>query len=441
MEPVDGAAGAMTPEALPEQTPRYPAWARWLLAVAAVLALAALQAFRQRGVHAWDTIWAEDGPIFYQGTRSLGSLFHTYSGYLELVPRTLGWIVNRVPVDQVSRAITVTAALTTALCGLAVYAFSGTLVRSPWLRVVLGVSVAVLPAALYENLNSITNVIWPLLFANFWALLAVPTNRRRSVLGATVCVLSALSSVLALLYLPVTALLAWKRRDRESRIVFVAFFVAAAVQGLFVLTANDQSPKGTTHPADLLPIYSVRVLGSGFLGEDWLGRAWNHLGFGVGAIAGAAAVVGVGLLLWRTRGTRRCLGALAIGQSVFTYAIAIALRGSDGFKLIPDDFVPTGARFATLALWLLLSGVAILLTGARLPAVVRQVCIVLFVAWFAVLAVHDFRGVNSRSDGPSWAAGVAAAHASCRDAPAGRVVEVPISPPGWSIRLTCSHTA
>jgi len=405
--------------------------------VVAVLLLAAAQPFRQRGVHAWNTVWAEDGGVFFQGTRSLGSLFHTYSGYLELVPRLLAWIVNRVPLDQVSRAITITAALTTALCGLAVYAFSGTLVRSQWLRVVLGVSVAVLPAALYENLNSITNVIWPLLFANFWALLAAPTNRRRSVLGATVCALSALSSVLALLYLPVTALLAWKRRDRESRLVFAAFFVAAAVQGLFVLTAHDQSPKGTTHAADLLPIYSVRVLGSGFLGEDWLGHAWNHLGYGVGVIATGAAVIGVGLLLWRTSGTRRCLGAIAIGQSVFTYAIAIALRGSDGFKLIPDNFVPTGARFATLALWLLLSGVAILLTGARLPTVVRQVGIVLFVAWFAVLAVHDFRGVNGRSDGPSWAAGVAAARAACRDAPPGRVVEVPISPVGWSVHLSC----
>jgi hypothetical protein len=431
----------MTAETLPEETPRYPAWARWLLAVAAVLTLVTLQAFRQRGVHSWNTIWAEDGAIFYQGTRSLGSLFHTYSGYFELLPRLLGWIVNRFPLDQVSRAITGTAALATALCGLAVYTFSGSLVRSQWLRVVLGVSVAVLPAALYENLNSITNVIWPLLFANFWALLAAPTNRRRAVLGATVCVLSALSSVLALLYLPATGLLAWKRRDRESRIVFAAFLVAAVVQGLFVLTASDQSPKGTTHAADLLPIYSVRVLGSGFLGEDWLGHAWNRLGYGVGVIAAGAAVIGVGLLLWRTSGTRRCLGALAIGQSLFTYAIAIALRGSDGFKLIPENFVPTGARFATLALWLLLSGVAILLTGAELPRIVRQVGVILFVAWFAVLAVHDFRGVNSRSDGPSWAAGAAAAQAACRGAPPGKVVEVPISPPGWSIRLSCSRTA
>ena len=413
--------------------------ARWGFAVAAVLVLAAAQPFRQRGVHAWNTVWAEDGAVFFQGTRSLGSLFHTYSGYLELLPRLLGWIVNRFPLDQVSRAITVTAALTTALCGVAVYAFSGSLVRSYWLRVLLGVSVAVLPAALYENLNSITNVIWPLLFANFWALLAVPANRRRAVIAAAVCVLSALSSVLALLYLPAAALLAWKRRDRESRIVLASFVIAAAVQGLFVLTAHDQSPKGTTHAADLLPIYSVRVLGSGFLGEDWLGHAWNRLGYGVGVIAAGAAVVGVGLLLWRTSGARRCLGALAIGQSLFTYAIAIALRGSDGFTLIPDNFVPTGARFATLALWLLLSGVAILLTGSAMSEVLRRVCIGALVAWFAVLAVHDFRGANSRSDGPSWAAGAAAAAAACRGASRRQVVEVPISPPGWTVRLTCGR--
>ena len=415
--------------------------ARWSIAAAAVLLVAAAQPLRQRGVHAWNTVWAEDGAVFFQGTRSLGSIFHTYSGYLELVPRLLGWIVNRVPIDQASRAMTVAAAIATALCGLAVYAFSGSLVRSQWLRVLLGVSVAVLPAALYENLNSITNVIWPLLFANFWALLATPSIRRRAVLAATVCVFSALSSVLALFYLPVAALLAWKRRDRESRIVFAAFFAAAAIQGLFVLTARDQSPKGTTHAADLLPIYSVRVLGSGFLGEDWLGRAWDHIGFGVGALAAGATVIGVGLLLWRTPGARRCLGALAIGQSLLTYVLAVALRGSDGFKVLPDNFVPTGARFATLALWLLLSGVAILLTGCVVPEVLRRVCIGLLVVWFAVLAVHDFRGVNSRSDGPSWAAGVAAARAACRRAPPGKVVEIPISPTGLTVRLNCRRTA
>jgi hypothetical protein len=414
-------------------------WWRWVVALVAVLALAAVQTIRQQGVHSWNSVWAEDGTVFFQGTRSLGSLFHTYSGYLELVPRLLGWGANLVPLDQVSRYIAAVAAIVTALCGLAVYGLSGALVRSQWLRVLLGVSVGLLPAALYENLNSITNVIWPLLFACFWALLVVPTSRRRAIAAAVVCVLAALSSVLALLYLPVTARLAWKRRDVDSRIVLGSFVAASVVQGLFVVTASDSSPKSTTHAGDLLPIYSVRVLGSGALGEDWLERAWRHLGYGVGALAAVVVVLAVTVLLVRTGGTRRCLGALAIAQSVVMFVVPVALRGSDGFDLLPHHFVPTGARFATLSLWLLISGIAILLTGARLPAAVRTACIALLVVQFAVVAVHDLQGTNSRSGGPAWSDAVAAARAACRGRAPGAPVALGISPPGWQVHLTCDR--
>jgi hypothetical protein len=411
----------------------------WALAVAALLVLAAAQVLRQRGLRSWNTVWAEDGAVFFQGGNHFSSMVHTYSGYLELVPRLLGALVNVVPLDQVARAITATSAVVTAMAALAIYSLNGALVESRALRAVLALSVPLLPSVLYENLNSITNVIWPLLFVNFWALLVVPSTRRRAWAWGAVCAMSALSSVLALLYLPLAALFAWKRRDAPSRIVLGAFGAGLLVQMAFVVTASDSSPHAATHPADLLPLYSVRVLGSGLLGEQGLARAWNHFGYGVGALGTVVVGAIVAVLIMRTSGTRRCLGALTIAYSVVMYVVPVNLRGSTSVELLDHNYVATGARFAALSLWLLLSGIAILLSGTRLPVVVRQVCVVVFVAQFAVLAVVDFRADNGRSLGPAWSDAVAAAEAACARKPATAVVEVPIAPPGWEVRLACER--
>lgn len=407
--------------------------------VGAIAVLSALQLVRQQGAHPWNTVWAEDGTIFFQGGNRLSSLWHTYAGYLEFVPRVIGLGANLIPLSQVSRYLTAVSAVITSLCALVVYVLSGALVPSRALRAVLAVAVPALPAALYENLNSATNAIWVLLFVNFWALLVVPRTRGRVVLCATVCFLSAVSSVLALLYFPLAALLALKRRDVPSRIVLATFGAGLIIQTLFVVTSSDHSPHATTHAADLLPLYSVRVLGSGLLGERLLDNAWDGLGYGIGVVGGVVIVTIVGLLLARNAGTHLCLGCLTIAYSVGMYICAVGLRGSDAFALAAHTYVPTGARFVTLSLWLLLSGIAILLSGARASPTTKNVCIAVLVLHFVVVASLSFRGVNGRSGGPPWSDSSTAAQVACEGKSPETIVSLPISPPGWSIELSCDR--
>ena len=430
----------MTPPSLGSRRPE----ARRRLATigAAVLALAALVAFqlvRQQGARSWDTLWAEDGRIYLRAADHLSSLHRTYSGYLQLVCRLVAVGANFFPLRQASRYFAVASALVTALCAVFVYVVSDGLVRSKVLRSVLALSLVALPVLLGENLANAANLPWALLLAGFWAVLAVPRSTTRTWLAAGTGMLAALSSVLALLYLPLVALLAWKRRDRRSRTVLACFALGAAIQGVFVVTASDPSPREATNLADLLPIYSERVLGSALLGERDLGRTWNDIGYGVGIVAAVVVAVAIGVLVTHTRGAHRCLGAITVGYSVVLYLVPVAIRGTVHLELEAGAYGPTSTRFSAISILLLLSGFAIFLDGARLSATGRKVAVSIFVAQFVIVAVVGFRGTNGRSGGPAWPAAVAAAEVTCRGRPTPDRVQIPITPPGWSVELSCSR--
>jgi hypothetical protein len=407
--------------------------------VGALLLLVVLQLARQRGVHPWDTLWAEDGAVYLSGADRVQSLLHTYSGYLQFVPRLVAFAATAVPVRQASRFYAIASALVTAVCAIGVYVLADGLVRARVLRAVLALAVIALPSVLVENLATAANLTWPLLFVNFWALLAFPRTTRRTVLAAGLAALSALTSVLALVYVPFAAMLAWKRRDHLSRIVVSVFAAAAMAQLLLVLTAANEGPHATTRAGDLPGLYVVRVLSVGLLGERGVHYEWRSLGYGLGVVAAIVVAVVAGLLLSRTSGARRCLGTVTIGYSVLMYVVAVAIRGTTAFSLQAAQYFPNGTRFSALSLWLLLSGIAILLDGVACSEAVRRLAIAVFVAQFAVVGLLGFRGTNARSGGPAWSAAVDEAASSCRDRPGDEVVVLPITPAGWTVSLTCDQ--
>ena len=252
--------------------------------------------------------------------------------------------------------------------------------------------------------------------------------------------LSATSTVLAAFYVPLAGVLAWKRRDPESRIVFVGYGVGLAVQALFVVTAHDDSPQDATRVADLLPIYGVRVLGSGLLGDSMVKTAWADHGYAVGAFAAVVVGTVVVALALRTRGAHLCLGLTAVAYSVFVYVGAVALRGSDDFLPLPPRVLP-GRRPLRRA-------------GALDPAQRSR---------RAAQRCADVRkspaGCASQSSSPSscswgsWTIGASMGDRAGRPgtsrspphrppamAPSAKaIVAVPITPPGWYINLSCDR--
>src|SRR6476659_2977221 len=114
----------------------------------AVAGPTAAQLFRQPGVHSWDTVWAEDGKYFFNGTNSVGDLFHHYAGYLQLTGRLFGLGAHIVPIDDVAIFYAAVGAALTSLMAAAVWYFAEELVTSRVLRSLLALQVVLLPAML-----------------------------------------------------------------------------------------------------------------------------------------------------------------------------------------------------------------------------------------------------------------------------------------------------
>ncbi len=422
-----------------EQSP--PPGYRWVpptLVVGAVVLLTVLQLLRQAGVPSWQTVWAEDGPVFLQGAPHLGSLFTSYAGYEQLAPRLIALGSEAVPATQLARYLSVSAALITALLSVSVYRLAATLVPSRVLRGVLVLGVAFVPAAITENLASAVNVNWPFVFVCYWAILFRPSTKRDVALAGSIAFLAATSNVLTALYLPLALLLAWKRTDAKSRTVLAIFGVGLAIQGLVALLSSDPSPEVVSHATQLPQLFSVRVLGSVLVGDKWIRSLWLDLGDVVAWVAAAIFIALIAFLVSRTVGSRRCLGLITIGYSILLFCYPVDARGTSPLRLSARAFSFAGGRFATLSILLLLSGLFVLVSGAAIGAATRKVAIAVIAVQFAVVGVVGFRTVNSRSTGPRWLAALAGARLACQK-PGTEVAPVAISPPGIYVNLPCSR--
>ena len=84
-----------------------------------VLTIVAL--LRRAGVEATNSIWAEDGALFYRDALSApgpSNLVQTYNGYVQLLPRLVFEGIRYVSVADAAFAISVTGAALVAALGL-----------------------------------------------------------------------------------------------------------------------------------------------------------------------------------------------------------------------------------------------------------------------------------------------------------------------------------
>jgi hypothetical protein len=402
------------------------------------VAVAASQLFRQTGEASWRTVWAEDGHIFHDGTSSVADLLHPYAGYAQLTGRVIGLVGHLFPIASLARYYAAAGALGTTLAALAVWHFARRLVQ-PWpLRLVLALSVAFLPTLVLEQTANGVNTLWAALFAGWWALLYQPRTRVDAIPGAAVASFAALSSALALLYVPFAALLAVKRRDAPSRIVFVAFVACAAVQGVVMLSATDATPTFPSHLRDVPRIYTVRVLGSMLVGEQWVGDVWQGMGRAFPILSVLVIATVVVFLTIRCRDPWRCLGLLTIAYSAVMYVVPVWLRGTEQLRIPDGGYFSIGNRYSSLSIWFLLSGIA-LLTSASRSVTVRRVTTAVIVLQFVVVAVPGYRGTNPRSAGPEWQQTVGAARSKCSERPDSTALLQVIPIGRFPIHVSCSE--
>jgi hypothetical protein len=408
---------------------------------AAVAVLTLAQLYRVRGVGVWRTVWAEDGTEFYRSavTEGIGALVDPVAGYLQTVPRLLAIPSTWLPMADVAPYNAVVAAVCVALLAVAVGRFSSFAITSPVLRWTLVALVCLEPIGVGELLNSTTNLIWPLTFACFWAVLSVGESRTVRVAAPAIVFLAVMSQVLCALFVPLAVWVVWTRRDRHSWWVAGAFGAGLLLQTVAVLTATGAG-QGDSELLELPKQYAVRVVGDALLGPRWLQPIWNKVGSELAWLLGLGFVVAVALLAWKASSRARTIGLLCVVHSVLFFCVAIYWRGTAVAPLYENDYRLQYARFVALGVLLLVSGVLVLASDLSVGVTLRRLVVVAIVAQSAVLVLVPPRYSTSRSKGPIWEREVAKAQRACEGKRDDNHFGIRVSPDeGWYVRLSCGQ--
>jgi hypothetical protein len=413
-----------------ERAPRT-ALARWafvFIQVAVVAVGAAAMLARLGGRPAWESVYAEDPGIYLPAALAHPwHLLQSYAGYLQLVPRVIGQIAALVPVRHASVAFAVGGALVASAVGVFVYSASEGIVSSRWLRVLLGMSVVLLPVAQLEIADNGVNTIWYLLVALFWAALWRPRTRAGASVAGVMAFAAAASTSLGLVFAPLFAARAIvvPRRLREH-VATVGWALGCVVQ-LLVIATSHTSRLSPHNPVNAVLYYTREVL----LPTIGWHLSW-HLRDLIG-VNGASALVG-GLILIvlaavvvTQPGRYRVFVVTAVLTGLVFTAITSAFAwGGPGQPVTIK--VEHGARYSTLPILLLDAAliVAADVCARRWP---RPKAIVAVVALVAVLAVGwatDFRYPVRRLAGPAsaWKTTANAWIRHCERKPAGTITVV-----------------
>jgi hypothetical protein len=410
-----------------------------LLAVLAGAGLTVIELFRASGPSASRTIWAEDGPVFLFGALHDVSIFETHAGYGQLASRLVGWGAAQVSLPDASVWLAVVPSVLTALLALTAYWLSDFLVMSRALRAVLAASF-VLPAVLVsETLANAANLQWPLLATCFWALIRPLTSWRHGVACGLVVVITALSSSVAFVFVPLAVLVVVVRKSRVGSAIPALFVAGCAGQAWLSLDATESAARGASRLGDLPTLFTVRVAGNATIGERLLEHAWVSLGVGLAIILGALFLAAIVTLFRKNDHGGRLWGCTAIVMSVVLFCATTYYRGTRPLRLIEGEWHPGGGRYVGCALQLLVAGMVILLARARLAPQWRRALVVVVVAHAIVVPAISWRPLNGRSQGPTWKASLTISRAACVADPTLAEVQTPTTPPGWYVGVPCSE--
>ena len=379
-------------------------------------------------------LWAEDGSVFLQQARNRGvvrSFGQGYAGYYHFVPRVIGALASSVPVREAALTTWLGAAVVVGWCAATIYVESERLFATRPTRLLLALSIVLLPALGLEAIANSANLQYTLLFTALVALVGMSTNRWSSVNRVAIVAITALTTPLALLLAPVAALRVLRSRPRRPDATVTAWGIATALQIGMILIARPQRNVGLPgNKARIVSYYDHRVLYANLLPKQVASTT----------IAPIATLIGVCLVLvaaglaWQR--LRRATGLLlllvpAIGFAFWTYA-GINYGSPPRYRVFP----------ALCVIWSVLVAWEELLRALRPRFRVDWRLAGIVVVLLALSWVTYWRPAPYRASGPAWSTALSSADRRCRIEQMPTVV-VRISPvvPGsglWGIRLQCN---
>ena len=453
----------------------------WLLALIAVGG-ATLAGARQ-GSTGLNTIWAEDGQVFYQGalTSPVHAFVESWQGYLSTGPRIIAAVVTVFPVSWAAGAFAVADAIVMGLLAALTYRACGEHIRNPWLRALPAVTIAACPVG-PETWGAVSNLQWPLFFVAVVVLLWNPRHPVPIAAGAVTVLLLALSSPFGVLLMPIAvARIAVLPSDRGTVIPLTAL-AGVALQSVNIAIANGRPDTySAIVPGPIAKFYAKYVAGNGFFGIRYP-VPWPQPGTTV-VIAVVAALV---LVAASGRLRQLAVAVLALAYSVGFFAVLMVLSGADTGQYGPPRYFVGPFLLLAFAVTVLFDAVLgggaawragwsgwpgwpewpewpgwsgwpglrggsavrlrfprLRLTRLRLTGVSRFAAVLLCAAlagclvWSVGTSWHVTFAARRQ---PTWSAALASGHARCEHGARTASVRItPHTPPYWHVTLTCAQ--
>jgi hypothetical protein len=420
---------------------------RWegALLIAGFLVLAiVLQLARIGWTGSLNSLWAEDGAVFLPQalTQSFGhAVTSEYSGYLVLIPRLIAEAATALPLRDAAETFSILSAALVGLSGLIVWHASSGHISNPYLRGALALATVLTPVGGLETIDSASYVSWSMLVATFWLLLWRPRTWRGAGFGAIFILATALSNPGVWFFIPLAALRAFAAHDRRDWTLVGAFFSGAAIQVVAIASSNYEAVEPLWN-GDIWTVLLQRVVDGTAFGLRLGGVAWTHLGWPLLFVLAILGATGLAVGLRRAPWGARYLAVIAVPTALLMFVVSVYQRAVGSLMLWPaGSYNGSGGRYSIVPVMLLI-GVAMALIDSwerRRSATARRPWLSIAAATLVLVSVAvSFYARDLAARGtPPWHAAVDAAASSCAN---GHLSEValPISPPGFALRLPCS---
>jgi hypothetical protein len=418
--------------------------ARVALAAVAVVVGAALSLARLRGPGPFNSIFAEDATNFLSDALYHGpvdAVTKPFNGYFHIGPRLLTEVATFFPLKWMPAVMSIESALLLGLIAVLVFVASAAHLRSLPARLL--VSVPVVVAASAENAaatttNNVATLQFFAAYAVFWILLWSPASRTAKALGIAVVGLTAASTMLTLVFLPLALVRLYVRRGLYEAVLTGLLVAGAALHTAALATGM------TARPAFLKPTHDVVWafdqyfrwgLPHSILGYRWSGypiTAVTHRQFVLAEIAACIAVLVIVVALLRRRapgkGDPGPIWLLAGLAAVYSAGILVFQYMSSGR--------PEERYVITPALLLLVAVAAVLYPPPRLRSL-HSVPFYAYSALVVVVTAANYVGIDSgRTLGPAWDVELKKATAWCATAPPLAMVDV-AGGGGGRVRVPC----
>jgi hypothetical protein len=423
--PAFGRVSAVLGELFPEARPLPGRLPRWFIVTLYVLSVAAgtlLLLARYVNEAPWQSIYAEDLPVYLVPALAhpWSSLLDSYAGYLQLLPRIIGQVVSLLPIRAAAAGFAIIGSAIAAACALFVFHASSGHVRSTLLRVLLGLSVLLLPVALLEIAASGVNTPWYLEMALFWALLWRPPTWAGAVLAGVIAFAAGSGNTTAAVFVIIVIIRIIALPRLREQVVSIGWALGCLTQVPYLLTSTSQSSSrlsklATSGQSTGFYVHDVVLPAFGWH-VSWLLRHWWDRNTAMFAVSGILILI-VALVLIAGTARVRLFTVTALGFG-FVFTVFAATVTWWVTYIPPSTANEPGARYTCLPI-VLITAVLIVATDAFFVSAGRRALtpIVATVALIGVLCIGwipDFRYVAQRNQVGLWAPKAAQWLATCQ---------------------------